>query len=74
MDIHNATPGYLDEKGCIKSQNNMAMEFNKQLKDRVIQLREELPQAALIYVDLYAAKYGLISTAKRLGDHLLLNI
>ena len=64
---HNPPPGYLDQQGCVKGQNDMAVGFNKQLKDRVIKLRAELPEAAITYVDLYAAKYGLISNAKNEG-------
>lgn len=48
----------------------MAIEFNRQLRDRVIKLRVELPQAAITYVDAYAAKYGLISNAKNEGTQL----
>lgn len=48
----------------------MAIEFNKQLKDRVIKLRTELPEAAITYVDAYAAKYGLISNSKAEGKFL----
>uniref|UniRef100_A0A5B7BFV7 Putative Esterase isoform 2 n=1 Tax=Davidia involucrata TaxID=16924 RepID=A0A5B7BFV7_DAVIN len=65
--IRNPQPGFLDQYGCIKGQNDMAVEFNRQLKDRVIKLRAELPHAALIYVDVYAAKYGLISSTKNQG-------
>ncbi|KAJ7970747.1 GDSL esterase/lipase [Quillaja saponaria] len=43
----------------------MAVEFNRQLKDRVIKLRAELPQASITYVDVCAAKYGLLSNSKR---------
>lgn len=64
---HNPPPGYLDEHGCVKDQNNMAVEFNRQLKERIIKLRTELPEAAITYVDVYAAKYELISNAKTLG-------
>ncbi|XP_059639838.1 GDSL esterase/lipase At5g14450-like [Cornus florida] len=67
VSVRNPTPGYLDEHGCVKGQNDIAMEFNGQLKDRMIQLRAELPEAAIIYVDVYAAKYGLISNAKKQG-------
>lgn len=63
----NPPPGYLDERGCVKTQNDMSIEFNKQLKDRVIKLRVELPDAAITYVDLHSAKYGLISNAKNEG-------
>lgn len=59
--------GYLDHYGCIKSQNAMAVEFNKQLHDRVRRLRFELPKAALTYVDVYAAKYRLISNTNKEG-------
>lgn len=57
----------LDEQGCVKSQNDVAAEFNKQLKENVIKLRSELPEAAITYVDIYATKYGLISNAQKLG-------
>lgn len=66
----NPPPGYLDDHGCVKGQNDIAIEFNRQLKDRVIKLRAELPQAAITYVDVYAAKYGLISNAKTEGTRL----
>ncbi|KAL6136207.1 hypothetical protein ACLB2K_061508 [Fragaria x ananassa] len=60
-------PSALDDHGCVKDQNEMAIEFNRQLKDSVIKLRAELPQAAITYVDIYAAKYELISNAKKEG-------
>ncbi|KDP46394.1 hypothetical protein JCGZ_10234 [Jatropha curcas] len=65
--VSNPPAGYLDEHGCIKAQNDMAVEFNSKLKERVVKLRAELPEAAITYVDVYAAKYGLISNAKNLG-------
>ncbi|WCJ30099.1 GDSL-like Lipase/Acylhydrolase superfamily protein [Euphorbia peplus] len=65
--VSNPAPGYLDEYGCVKAQNEMAVEFNTKLKDRVIKLRTELPEAALTYVDVHAAKLGLITKAKTLG-------
>ncbi|GJY70299.1 GDSL esterase/lipase-like protein, partial [Tanacetum coccineum] len=63
----NPKPGYLDRFGCIKYQNNLAMEFNKKLKTRVIKLRSELTEAAITYVDIYTAKYKLISNTKEYG-------
>ena len=65
----NPPPGYLDQYGCVKTQNDMAVEFNRQLKNRVIKLRSELPQAAITYVDVYAAKIALIGNAKAEGNH-----
>lgn len=67
--IKNPPAGYLDQYGCVKTQNDMAIEFNKQLKERVVKLRSELPEAAIIYVDVYAAKYDLISKVKDLGNY-----
>ncbi len=67
--LRNPKPGFLDKYGCIKSQNDMAIEFNRQLKDRVIKLRSELSHAALTYVDVYTAKYRLISSTRSQGFH-----
>ncbi|XP_010248682.1 PREDICTED: GDSL esterase/lipase At5g14450 [Nelumbo nucifera] len=60
-------PGLVDPYGCIKSHNDIAMEFNRLLKDKVMKLRSELSHAALTYVDVYAAKYGLISRSNSQG-------
>ncbi|KAK9276931.1 hypothetical protein L1049_006469 [Liquidambar formosana] len=60
-------PGNADQNGCLKSYNKVAQEFNKQLKDRVAQLRTKLQDAVLTYVDIYSAKYSLISAAKEHG-------
>ncbi|KAI3463052.1 hypothetical protein Pfo_019715 [Paulownia fortunei] len=65
--IRNSKPGFLDKYGCIRGQNVMAVEFNRQLKARVTKLRTELPRASLIYVDVYSAKYHLISNTKNYG-------
>ena len=48
------------------------MEFNKQLKARVMKLRSELTEAAITYVDIYTAKYKLISNTKEIGTLLIL--
>uniref|UniRef100_A0A5B6ZC48 GDSL esterase/lipase n=1 Tax=Davidia involucrata TaxID=16924 RepID=A0A5B6ZC48_DAVIN len=60
-------PSGADQNGCVKSFNEVAQEFNKQLKDRVSKLRTLLQDALLIYVDIYSAKYSLISEAKKHG-------
>ncbi|KAJ0704410.1 putative alpha-L-fucosidase [Helianthus annuus] len=72
FNVKNPKPGYLDQYGCIRYQNDIAMEFNKQLKARVIKLRSQLADAAITYVDIYTAKYKLISNTKKYGfkDHL----
>ncbi|XP_010551928.1 PREDICTED: GDSL esterase/lipase At5g14450 [Tarenaya hassleriana] len=63
----NPPPGYLDEHGCVKAQNQMSMEFNRLLKEAVIKLRSELTEAAITYVDVYSAKYEMISNPKSRG-------
>lgn len=64
----NPSPENIDEHGCVKDQNDICIEFNRQLKERVIQLRAELPEAAITYVDIYTAKYALTVNAKNLGN------
>ncbi|KAF7117067.1 hypothetical protein RHSIM_RhsimUnG0005100 [Rhododendron simsii] len=65
-NIWNRTQETFDKNGCINSWNERVVEFNRQLKDRVIKLRAQLPEAAITYVDVYTAKYNLISNAKNL--------
>ncbi|CAJ1781294.1 unnamed protein product [Sphenostylis stenocarpa] len=59
--------GNLDANGCVKPQNEIAQEFNRQLKDQISQLKRNLPLAKLTYVDVYKAKYELVSKARKLG-------
>lgn len=68
--IRNPKPGFLDQFGCIRGHNEMAIEFNRQLKDRVTKLWAELPLAAITYVDVFTAKYKLISSTKVQGTQL----
>jgi hypothetical protein len=35
-----------------------------------VQLREELPKATIVYVDVYTVKYTLISHAQKYGEQL----
>ncbi|XP_028963578.1 GDSL esterase/lipase At3g27950 isoform X2 [Malus domestica] len=58
-------PGNLDKSGCVKPLNAVAQEFNRQLKNSIMLLRSLLPLAAFTYVDVYSAKYTLISDAKK---------
>ncbi|KAI3905437.1 hypothetical protein MKW98_013235 [Papaver atlanticum] len=60
-------PGFYDRNGCVKSHNDVAVEYNRQLKERVVGLRSQLSHAALTYVDVYAAKYELISNTRKHG-------
>lgn len=65
--ISNPVPGDLDQNGCVKYQNDAALEFNRQLKERLIKLRANLSDASLVYVDVFAAKIKLITNAKEEG-------
>lgn len=63
-------PGNLDQHGCVKPVNEVAMEFNRQLKYSVSKLKAQLVHSTFTYVDVYSAKYSLISNAKNLGTAL----
>ncbi|XP_065876214.1 GDSL esterase/lipase At3g26430-like [Euphorbia lathyris] len=60
-------PVQLDKYGCGIPFNHGAQYFNQMLKAAVIQLRKDLPLAALTYVDIYSLKYTLMTHAKELG-------
>lgn len=56
-----------DGAGCSVALNRGAQFFNARLNETVARLRAALPDAAFTYVDVYSAKYKLISQAKKLG-------
>ncbi|XP_006657897.1 GDSL esterase/lipase ACHE-like [Oryza brachyantha] len=56
-----------DGAGCSVAYNKVAQLFNQRLKEAVASLRKTRPDAAFTYVDVYSAKYKLISEAKKLG-------
>ncbi|CAL5084949.1 unnamed protein product [Urochloa decumbens] len=60
-----ATP--TDGAGCSVTYNKVAQLFNVRLKETVASLRKTHPDAAFTYVDVYTAKYKLISEAKKHG-------
>ncbi|KAF7819503.1 GDSL esterase/lipase [Senna tora] len=66
-NTHNPVAGYVDKNGCVNYQNDMAKEFNEKLKNAVVRLRSQLPDASLTHVDMFSAKYELISNAKKEG-------
>ncbi|XP_062110439.1 alpha-L-fucosidase 3-like [Humulus lupulus] len=57
----------MDKAGCATPFNEVAQFFNRGLKQVVVQLRKELPLAAVTYVDVYKAKYSIISQPKKHG-------
>nr|GMD21677.1 GDSL esterase/lipase At5g14450-like [Ipomoea batatas] len=60
-------PVATDQNGCVEAYNEVAQEFNTQLKERVYKLRDQLPSSRITYVDIYSAKYDLISNAAAYG-------
>ncbi|XP_019442205.1 PREDICTED: GDSL esterase/lipase At3g27950-like [Lupinus angustifolius] len=65
--MYKPTPEDTDSAGCRISENKIAQEFNKQLKDLIVDLRKKFPDAKFTYVDIYSAKYELTKNAKSLG-------
>lgn len=56
-----------DENGCAKQYNEVAQYFNLKLKEAVVKLRDDLPLAAITYVDIYSVKYSLYNNPKKYG-------
>ncbi|KAL8550580.1 hypothetical protein ACS0TY_009128 [Phlomoides rotata] len=67
MNAFIETEKRVDQYGCLIPYNEVSQHFNLGLKEMVVQLRSELPEAAITYVDVYSVKYTLISQAKKLG-------
>lgn len=58
----------LDSLGCLSSYNSAARLFNEALLHSSQKLRSELKDATLVYVDIYAIKYDLITNAAKYGN------
>ncbi|TYK01995.1 GDSL esterase/lipase [Cucumis melo var. makuwa] len=65
--LYNKSPENRDSSGCVKSQNTVSREFNRQLKSQLLKLRKKLPFARIVHVDMYSVKYLLITKAKSQG-------
>ena len=70
MDQFLITAGQIDKYGCASPFNDVAQYFNLRLKEAVAQLRKDLPEATITYVDVYSVKYTLIAQAKKHGTAL----
>lgn len=57
----------LDPYGCISSYNSAARVFNEGLHHLCIEMRSELKDANVVYVDIYSIKYDLIANATKYG-------
>ncbi|KAJ6351548.1 hypothetical protein OIU78_007465 [Salix suchowensis] len=67
LDRFLITASQIDKHGCASPFNEVSQFFNHRLKEAVGQLRKDLPQAAITYVDIYSLKYTLITRAKEFG-------
>ena len=52
LGLPQAKNATLDNAGCAIPHNEVAQFFNRELKAAVVQLRKELPLAAITYVDV----------------------
>jgi len=57
-----------DANGCAKQYNDVAQYFNQKLKEAVVQLRIDLPLAAITLVDIYTVKYSLFTNPLTSGE------
>ncbi|XP_009590850.1 GDSL esterase/lipase LIP-4-like isoform X2 [Nicotiana tomentosiformis] len=57
----------LNDYGCIKSMNEAADAFNNQLRALCEQLRLQMKDATIVYVNIYAIKYDLIANSSAYG-------
>ncbi|XP_055815144.1 GDSL esterase/lipase LIP-4-like [Solanum dulcamara] len=57
----------VDDYGCVKSMNEAAEAFNNQLHALCEQLRLQMKDTTIVYVDMYAIKYDLIANSSVYG-------
>ncbi|XP_077218084.1 GDSL esterase/lipase LIP-4-like [Tasmannia lanceolata] len=67
LSLFKKANGDLDVCGCIKSFNDAAKAFNVGLHDLCEEMRSELKDATIVYVDIYAIKYDLIANFAKYG-------
>lgn len=61
----------IDDHGCVKSMNEAAQAFNNQLRALCEQLRLQMKDTTIVYVDMYAIKYDLIANSSTYGEFTL---
>lgn len=67
LDRYLVTAAQIDKYGCASPFNEVAQYFNLRLKETLAQLRKELPEATITYIDIYSVKYTLITQAQENG-------
>ncbi|CAA0842276.1 GDSL esterase/lipase [Striga hermonthica] len=56
-----------DQYGCLKSLNDVAKAFNAELNALCEQLRSQMDNSKIVYVDVYSIKYDLIANSTSYG-------
>ncbi|XP_042483391.1 esterase-like [Macadamia integrifolia] len=57
----------IDKAGCATPYNEVSQYFNQKLKEAIVEMRKQLPLAAITYVDIYSVKYLLMSQPQDFG-------
>ncbi|KAL7199142.1 hypothetical protein ACSBR2_021423 [Camellia fascicularis] len=67
LALHPHKESDLDRIGCLRVHNDVAKAFNKGLQKLCKEMRLVYEDATIVYVDIYAIKYGLFANYKRYG-------
>ncbi|KAG8042766.1 hypothetical protein GUJ93_ZPchr0244g6583 [Zizania palustris] len=57
----------LDERGCISKFNNAAKKFNALLSETCDDLRLQMTDSTIVFVDMFAIKYDLVANHTKYG-------
>lgn len=58
----------LDAVGCLATLNNAAKEFNAGLSDLCNQISSKFKDATVVYTDMFAIKYDIITNHAKYGE------
>ncbi|KAL2535213.1 GDSL esterase/lipase [Forsythia ovata] len=67
LATRNTNGNDFDKYGCIKSLNEAAKAYNMMLNALSEQLRSQMKDATIVYVDIYSIKYNLIANSASYG-------
>ncbi|RWR94379.1 GDSL esterase/lipase [Cinnamomum micranthum f. kanehirae] len=67
LSLFNKDNRDLDPNGCLKSFNDAAKAFNDGLHTLCVEMRSELKNATIVYVDIYTIKYDLFANSTKYG-------
>ncbi|KAJ4956891.1 hypothetical protein NE237_013674 [Protea cynaroides] len=67
LSLFRRTTEDFDQHGCIRSYNDVAQSFNRDLRVLCEEMRSEMANATIVYVDIYSIKYDLIANSTKYG-------